>query len=143
MAMKRASVILAVAVAAGLAAMCGWALAEPRGSVSVQSMPPVVVKTVPQAGDTEVDPATKEIQVVFSKKMTDGRWSWSQMSGDTFPELAGESHYLDDQKTCVLPVKLQPGHTYVLWLNSQKFHGFQDQAKQPAIPYLLVFQTGK
>ena len=34
--------------------------AEP---VSIKALPPVVVKTVPAAGDGAVDPATKEIQV--------------------------------------------------------------------------------
>ena len=40
--------------------------AEP---VSIEALPPVVVKTVPAAGDAKVDPATKEIHVTFSKQM--------------------------------------------------------------------------
>ncbi len=135
----RRAVVMAVVVAL----FGGLALAAQREAVSVKSMPPVVVKTVPQAGDIEVDPATKEIQVTFSKKMADGSWSWAQVSGDTFPESAGKIRYLEDQKTCVMPVKLKPGRTYVVWLNSAKFHNFRDQDGQSAVPYLLVFETRK
>ena len=35
--------------------------------ITVKSMPPVVVKTFPQAGETAVDPSIKEISVTFSK----------------------------------------------------------------------------
>jgi len=64
---------------------------------SVKSMPPSVVKTVPQSGDTAVDATgTKQITVTFSKKMTDGSWSWAQMSKETFPEIVGKPRYLDD-----------------------------------------------
>jgi RNA polymerase sigma-70 factor (ECF subfamily) len=112
--------------------------------VSVKSLPPVVVKTVPQAGDTRVDAAkVTEIRVTFSKAMMDENWSWSQISDDTFPKLAGKSHYDKDKRTCVLSVKLEPGKTYVLWLNSEKFKNFQDSAGRPAVPYLLVFETQK
>jgi hypothetical protein len=48
---------------------------------------------------------------------------------------------LPDGKTCVLPVKLEPGKTYVSWLNSQKFGNFKDADGRSAVPYLLVFET--
>jgi RNA polymerase sigma-70 factor (ECF subfamily) len=38
-------------------------------------------------------------------------------------------------------VKLEPGKTYVSWLNSQKFGNFKDADGQSAVPYLLVFET--
>ena len=31
-----------------------------------------------------------EIKVTFSKDMTDESWSWSQLSGDTFPKTTGD-----------------------------------------------------
>jgi hypothetical protein len=37
--------------------------------VSVKTMPPVVIKTLPQSGDTSVDPSVQEIRVTFSKEM--------------------------------------------------------------------------
>jgi len=110
--------------------------------VSVKALPPSVVKTVPESGDKNVDAAaTTQIKVTFSKEMTDGSWSWSQMSKDSFPLMVGNPKYLDDKKTCVINVKLEPKKTYVIWINSQKFMGFKDADGKPAIPYLLVFQT--
>ena len=111
-------------------------------NVSVKTMPPVVIKTVPQSGDTWVDPSVKEIRVTFSKEMmTDNQWSWVKISNETFPEIVGKIHYLKDKKTCVLPVKLEPGKTYVIWINSGEHNYFKDTDGNSAIPYLLVFET--
>lgn len=121
------------------------ALAAEDKPVTVQTMPPSVVKTVPQSGDTAVDPSLKEIRVTFSKEMlTKGMWAICQVSDETFPAKGtGQIHYLDDKRTCVFPVKLQPGKTYVLWFNRAQFNSFRDTANNPAVPYLLVFQTKK
>ena len=72
--------------------------------------------------------------------MRDGSWSWSSESKESLPETTGEPEYAEDQRTCVLPVKLQPGKTYAIWLNSQKFRNFKDATGQPAVAYLLVFK---
>jgi RNA polymerase sigma-70 factor (ECF subfamily) len=109
--------------------------------ISLANVPPVVVKSVPEAGSDDVDSSLNEITVTFSKDMTDGSWSWSTASKESFPELAGKPHYLEDKRTCVLPVHLKPGTTYAIWINSAKFTGFQDAEGKPAVPYLLVFKT--
>ena len=109
---------------------------------SVKSLPPSVVKTVPECGDTNVSAADMtQIKVTYSKEMMDGNWSWSQISDDTFPKIVGKPRYLEDKKTCVVDVKLEPKKTYVIWLNSQKFGNFKDADGRSAVPYLLVFQT--
>jgi RNA polymerase sigma-70 factor (ECF subfamily) len=117
--------------------------AQQEKSVTVGNMPPSVVKTVPQSGDIRVDPSVKEVRVTFSKDMmTDQMWSWVMNSKKTFPEIDAERiHFLKDNRTCVLPVKLEPNRTYVIWINSQKFNAFRDQGNRAAIPYLLVFET--
>jgi RNA polymerase sigma-70 factor (ECF subfamily) len=109
--------------------------------VSLDSVPPVVVKTIPAAGAGDVDPKLTEIKVTFSKDMQDGSWSWSTLSKESFPKVTGKPKYLADKRTCVLPVKLEPGKTYVLWVNSERFQNFKDADGQPAVPYLLVFET--
>lgn len=117
--------------------------AQQEKSITVGNMPPSVVKTVPQSGDMHVDFSTQEIRVTFSKDMmTDQMWSWVMSAKETFPEIDPKGiHFLKDNRTCVLPVKLEANRTYVIWINSQKFNAFRDQGNRAAIPYLLVFET--
>ena len=111
--------------------------------VTLASVPPVVVKTIPAAGSTNVSPDTSEIKVTFSKQMLDKTWSWSQLSDTTFPEVGAAPKYLDDGRSCVLEVKLKPNKTYAIWVNSQRHRNFKDADGRSAVPYLLVFETGK
>jgi RNA polymerase sigma-70 factor (ECF subfamily) len=104
----------------------------------------VIISSTPAAGATDVDAeATTELKVVFSKDMEPGNFSWVQYGKDTFPKTTGKAKFLDDKRTCVLPVKLEPGHPYVIWLNQGKFSSFQDSDGHKAVPYLLVFETKK
>ena len=66
-------VITVVVMVAGGLISC----AVKADDVSLASVPPVVVKTVPEAGADGVDPKLDEIKVTFSKDMQDGSWSWS------------------------------------------------------------------
>jgi hypothetical protein len=132
--MRAALFCLACAVAVARGAT-SWA-----EEITVANSPPVVVKTVPEAGALDVDPSLTEIKATFSKSMTDGSWSWAQRSDETFPG-SGKPHYEKDKRTCVLPVKLEPGRTYLVMLNSDRFKNFKDADGRPAVPYVLVFQT--
>jgi hypothetical protein len=131
-------VVTLVAAAIGLGATA--ALAD---DVTLESVPPVVVKTVPEAGAAEVDPGMTEIKVTFSKEMQDGSWSWVMVSRETFPKADGKPKCLADKRTCVLPVKLEPARTYAIWVNSEKIRNFKDIEGRSAVPYLLVFKTRK
>lgn len=42
-----------------------------------------------------------------------------------------------------MPVKLEPGKTYAIWVNSEKLGNFMDADGHSAVPYLLVFMTKK
>lgn len=111
-------------------------------STSVADLPPIAVKTVPQSGDLAVDPTLKEITVTFSKDMmTIEMWSWAQIDAASFPKLAGKPRFLSDKRTCVLPVHLEPGKSYAIWINSERFNSFRDLGNRPAVPYLIAFQT--
>ena len=127
-------------------ALCLWVAYAETGwcdevAVTVASMPPVVVKTVPESGSTDVDPALTELRATFSKPMLTGNYSWVQTGKETFPKTTGKPRFEADEKTCVLSVKLEPGKTYVIWLNQGKFSSFMDKGGRRAVPYLLVFQT--
>lgn len=109
--------------------------------VGVDSMPAVVVQTVPQSGDTNVDPNLTEIKVVFSKEMLIDRMSWVAETKETTPEFIGRPAFLKDGKTCGAKVKLQPNKGYIVWFNKDKYQHFQDLAGRPSLPYVLVFKT--
>jgi hypothetical protein len=109
--------------------------------LSVQSAPPVVVSTQPRAGDADVPADVKEIRVTFSRPMQNGSWSWVKVSDDSFPKMSGKPGFLEDQRTCVLPVSLEPGKTYAIWLNQAPSENFKASDGRKALPYLLVFQT--
>ena len=121
---------------------CGLGGQLARGQ-DIDSMPPVVVKTVPEAGSKDVPPGEYEIKITFSKEMQDRSWSWSTAWENSSPEGTGAPHYDAGHKTCTLKVKLEAKTAYGYWLNSQNFHGFRDKQGHAAVPYLLVFETGK
>ena len=126
----------------GIVGIGGVIYAADEAPPSVKTLPPVVVKTVPMSGDTAVDASkVTEIRVTFSKAMTDKSWSWSEISPDSKLPITGEIKYDADGKTCIAPVKLEAGKTYVSWLNSEKFGNFKDKDGKSAVPYLLVFET--
>jgi RNA polymerase sigma-70 factor (ECF subfamily) len=115
--------------------------AQTRPARAVESHPPVVVKTVPEAGATDVDPTLTEIRVTFSKEMTDGNWAFARVNPESYPQTTGRPRYLEDKRTCVLPVKLEPGKGYVIWLNRPPYDSFMDTGKRKAVSYLLTFET--
>jgi RNA polymerase sigma-70 factor (ECF subfamily) len=128
--------VLAILVAAAIVPLAVWAQTQ---KLSVKLVAPVVVKTVPEAGSTGVDPAITEIQVTFSKPMQDGSWSW--VGKEYMPEIVGQPRYLADGRTCVLTVKLEAGRTYAIGINSQSHGNFKDRQGRSAMPYLLAFET--
>ncbi len=103
--------------------------------------PPVVVETYPVSGSRDVPPGETEVRVRFSKPMADQSWSWATAWENSTPESLGPPHYLPDQRTCVMNVRLETGRAYAWWLNSDNFKNFTSLAGQPAVPYLLIFQT--
>ena len=120
----------------------GQSIEQMRTGLSevLTGVPPVVVSTLPARGDTNVDPSLTEIRVTFSKEMKDGDWSWCQ-TDEPYPETTGSPYYLEDGKTCLLPVKLEPETEYVIWINSDEHRNFKDKHGQRAVPYALYFTT--
>ena len=113
-----------------------------ENKITVRSMPPVIIKTSPTAGNTAVDPSIKEIRIIFSKEMlTHEQWSMVTVTKGSFPKITGNVRFLNDKKTFIAPVELKRGKTYAIWLNKGKFNYFKDKYNNSAIPYLLVFKT--
>ena len=112
--------------------------------MTVASAPPVVIRTVPEAGLLDVAPGAAVLKVEFSKDMmTEQMWSVVKVSGASFPELAGGASFMKDKRTFTLPVSLEPETTYAMWFNSKGNNAFRDLSNNPAVPYFLVFRTGR
>jgi len=101
-------------------------------------VPPVVVSTIPASGTADVDPTLTELRVTFSKPMQPESRGWSFVSG-AYPETRPGTHHWMNDRTSVLPIALEPGKLYALWIN----HNFRDVNGHPAVPYLLIFETRK
>jgi hypothetical protein len=99
-----------------------------------------VVKAVPDNGAADVDPAVREVRVVFDQPMDTSMFSFVG-GGESFPKTRGQPFWADD-RTCVLPVALEPDHDYWLSVNSDRFTNFRNMSGEPAAPYPIAFKTG-
>ena len=120
--------------------------AEPEAPAAqtLDELRPSVARTFPACGADDVSPDLDEISVTFSKDMkTTGHcWSWCMERKDSFPALTDKTRFLEDGRTCVLGVELEPETTYAIWINTAKYQSFQDPQGRKAVPYLFVFRTG-
>jgi RNA polymerase sigma factor (sigma-70 family) len=104
--------------------------------------PPFAVKTEPPTGSTDVDPSLTEVRVTWSREMITTDWTWMKGGKDSeLPIVPKSIHFEKDNRTCVASVKLEPGKTYAVFLNTTRFTSFRDLEGHPAVPYLLVFKT--
>lgn len=101
---------------------------------------PRVVKSSPEKGGTDVDPALTEISVTFDRDMGRGM-SWTG-GPPLFPPLdkTREARWTD-ARTCVLPVKLAPGGYYRLGINSSSYRNFRDSGGVAAEVAAIYFTT--
>lgn len=95
-----------------------FAVQSQAQSPTIDNVLPVVVKTTPEAGTSEVDVTTTKIHVRFSKKMMTSSWSVVKVNEKSFPKINGKPRFEADGRTFVLPVQLQAGQTYALWINA-------------------------
>jgi beta-lactamase regulating signal transducer with metallopeptidase domain len=102
---------------------------------------PRIVEMEPENGATDVDPNLKALRVTFDRPMAGG-FSWTG-GGEQFPKIpAGKKpRWSADQKTCTLPVELQPGKAYRLGLNSPSFKNFASAKGVPLDPVVYEFRT--
>ncbi len=94
----------------------------------------------PPNGATDADPALTALTVTFDREMSEG-WSWVIETRESFPQVAGDASMSADRRAALLPVRLAPGRTYVVWLNSETFQDFRDTAGRPLPPLRWTFTT--
>jgi hypothetical protein len=104
-----------------------------------QTPAPRVTELSPPDGAESVDPSTTVLRARFDRPM-EASWSWVS-EGASFPQTTGEAYFESDGLTAALPVKLEPGRAYVVWLNSDEYRLFRDHAGIPAPPLRWTFRT--
>jgi hypothetical protein len=67
-------------------------------------------------------------------------FSWTDF-GPHFPKTIGKPHWIDDRKTCVLPVELKPNLDYKLGLNSRWHNDFESASGVSLEPVEYSFTT--
>ncbi|HVY69264.1 MAG TPA: Ig-like domain-containing protein [Verrucomicrobiae bacterium] len=109
--------------------------------VKAKARRPEIVVMNPPNGAKDVDPGTKELRVTFNMPMAGG-FSWTG-SGPLFPQIpeGKRPFWIDDGKTCVLPVDLKPGSEYRTGLNSVSHKNFRSAAGVPLEPVVYQFHT--
>lgn len=123
-----------------LAVILASAIPHAAGDPAETDRVPRVASTFPPQGDRNVDPATSGIVVKFDRPMNRGGRSWCGGGGD-FPELAGAPRF-NDPFTAVLPVKLEPEHTYRIRINCASGQNFRSAEGIPVPSTPLRFTTG-
>ena len=105
-----------------------------------KSEPPKILFTKPADGATDVDPGLPEITVTFDQEMGEG-FSWTG-GGPEYPSTpAGAQVQWRGKRTCVLPVKLEPGHHYRVGINSPSFRNFRSATGDSVSPSSINFTT--
>jgi hypothetical protein len=102
--------------------------------------PPRIIATSPKIGSTDVNPALAQITVTFNRDMEPGM-SWVG-SGPDWPKRRPQAKFgWLDKRTCVMPVKLRPGHFYRVGINSERYRNFRSESGVPATPSAITFST--
>lgn len=137
--MKTQSIVTAFIAFASLLLSTGSLRAEE--TLSLDQVPPVVIKTVPEAGATDVDFGPTEIRITYSKTMSPNT-SFTLVKGKDGSLIKTSTPKLDaDGRTFVLKIKLEPNTTYFYFANNQKYKNFRDTNGNSALPYQVIFST--
>jgi hypothetical protein len=127
-----------LALAAAILATLG--LGAVTDAQTSANLAPRIIATTPKVGAKDVDPSLKEITVTFDRDM-EGGMSWTG-GGPGFPKgHQGEGARWRDSRTCVLPVTLQPGHTYRVGINSMSYRNFRGTNGLPTAISAIFFTT--
>ena len=94
----------------------------------------------PRDGDRRVDPASRELRVVFDRPMNRDSGYSVVGGGVTFPTVIGKPRWTDE-RTFVVQIRLKPDHEYELGINGGRFLGFRSERGEPSTPYPIHFHT--
>jgi len=99
----------------------------------------MIVRVVPDNGQTDVDAALDRLLVEFDQDMDPRGFSWTG-GGPSFPKMRGQPTWLSP-RVCILPVQLRAGREYTFGINSTSYRNFRNAAGEPVEPYSVTFRT--
>ncbi len=118
----------------------GCARDTPPSSAAPTRSGPRVAALDPPQGARDVDPARDFLAVTFDREMDPEGWSWVIENPETAPEL-GDARFDAARRTNTVAVRLEPGRTYVVWVNSAQYDYFRDRDRVSAAPLRWTFTT--
>ncbi len=127
-----------------IATEAGRTAAEPSPAVdaaaSLPGEPPRPISLDPPQGARDVDPWRATLAVTFDRSMDPEGWAWVTESPDTAPTIA-ESSWDAALRVNTAQVRLEPGRTYVVWINSDSYPYFRDPQGRTVSPLRWIFTT--
>jgi hypothetical protein len=104
------------------------------------AVPPKVVKTIPENGDTNVKPGPMKVRIQFDQDMGAGMSLSTAGGPEKYPETVGKAQWVG-KRTLVMTAKLQPNHEYVIGVNISPYVNCKNINGESAESYLLSFKT--
>lgn len=118
-----------------------FATAGADEATKAQLAAPAVVEMNPPNGAKDVSADTTTIAVTFNTPMGGGM-SWTGAPADK-PEFTAPPVWSEDKRTCTATVKMAPGKTYTLSLNSAYHINFNSESGVPLAPVAWTFTTAE
>ncbi|MFT3869800.1 MAG: Ig-like domain-containing protein [Nibricoccus sp.] len=110
-------------------------------TIATDKIPPVVIKTFPEAGASEIPSGPIEIRITFSKPVKKDCYTINPVDTKIVPEKISNPRLEADGRTFVMDARLKPNTTYGLWINGPRGGHFQDRNGVYAQPYQFFFKT--
>ncbi len=123
-----------------IAAAMGVGALNQRHAPPQTDAPPRVVRTSPAAGAV-IPPGPFLLTVTFDQPMTDGSYSYTQMSPETFPDCTMKPELSKDARTFTVRCRAAAGRNYEIWFNRQPYMNFRGLNGVSSEPYRLLFRT--
>jgi DNA-binding CsgD family transcriptional regulator len=102
--------------------------------------PPRVVATSPAAG-AAIAPGPFLLTVTFDQPMTDGSYSYTRTSPETYPDCALPPVLSRDARTFTMRCTAVAGRHYEIWFNRQPYMNFRGLNGLSSEPHQLLFRT--
>jgi DNA-binding CsgD family transcriptional regulator len=127
--------LLVIAAALGVGALNQRHAAPPQTNA-----PPRVVGTSPGAGAI-IPPGPFLLTVTFDQPMTDGSYSYTRTSPETYPECVLPPALSRDGRTFTMRCTAVAGRNYEIWFNRPPFMNFRGLNGVSSEPHQLLFRT--